>query len=186
MKHKISNIKIVDKTTIDNIVYLNSNAHRVMIKNIDYVLSSDKTDVFIEQNTTHTSKLGIILSFISLIGCIMLISYPISEIAGLIYALIALAILEYITSTISELINKSISEKTGLIVRFNKLYIFSLFIIAKIIDEKVIGGGDTIKTAVLITLLANESINIIDNIARAGLPIPKKIMDILKKIKIKR
>ena len=50
------------------------------------------------------------------------------------------------------------------------------------IDVHVIINGSAIRTAVIFFYLSNEGISILENTARIGLPIPKKLKDILAQL----
>jgi toxin secretion/phage lysis holin len=63
-----------------------------------------------------------------------------------------------------------------------KVLIFALVGLANIIDLKIIGDGSAIRTAVIFFYLSNEGISILENAAEFGLPVPKKLKDILAQL----
>jgi toxin secretion/phage lysis holin len=63
-----------------------------------------------------------------------------------------------------------------------KVLIFALVGLANIIDLKIIGDGSAIRTAVIFFYLSNEGISILENSAEFGLPVPKKLKDILAQL----
>lgn len=58
-----------------------------------------------------------------------------------------------------------------------------LVAVGHIIDAQVIGSGAAVMTAVQLFFVANEGISILENAARLGVPIPKKLKDILIQLK---
>ncbi len=114
-----------------------------------------------------------------------LVGFLFGVIDGLFYALIAFVILDYITGVIVAVFEKKLSSEIGFKGIVKKVILLILVAVANIIDVHVIGGGSTLKTVVISVLLANEGISILENAGNMGVPIPKKLMDILKQIKQK-
>ena len=59
------------------------------------------------------------------------------------------------------------------------MLIFTLVGVANIIDVQVIGTGSVLRTAVIFFYLSNEGVSLLENAAHLGLPIPKKLKEIL-------
>ena len=51
--------------------------------------------------------------------------------------------------------------------------------VVNIIDVQVIGTGSVLRTAVIFFYLSNEGVSLLENAAHLGLPIPKKLKEIL-------
>ena len=68
---------------------------------------------------------------------------------GLLYALIAFVVIDYITGVMCAIINKQLSSEVGFKGIFRKVLIFLLVGIANIIDVQVIGTGAVLRTAVI-------------------------------------
>ncbi|MCL2071234.1 MAG: phage holin family protein [Oscillospiraceae bacterium] len=103
---------------------------------------------------------------------------------GLFYALVAFAVLDYVTGVTSALIKKELSSRVGFEGLFKKVMVFVLVALANIIDRQVLGGTEgVLRSAVVAFLLANEGLSILENISKAGLPVPKKLRAMLKQIK---
>lgn len=58
-----------------------------------------------------------------------------------------------------------------------------LVAVAHIIDVHVIQNGSVLRTAVIFFYLSNEGISVLENSAQIGLPVPKKLRDILEQLK---
>ena len=102
---------------------------------------------------------------------------------GLIYALIAFVVVDYITGVMCAVVNKQLSSEVGFRGIFRKVLIFMLVSVGNIIDQQLIGSGSVIRTAVVFFYLSNEGISIIENAGILGLPIPQKLKDVLAQLK---
>ena len=101
---------------------------------------------------------------------------------GLAYALVLFVSVDYITGIMAGIVENKISSEIGFKGIFRKVVIFILVSIAHIIDSKILGNGSAIRTAVIFFYISNEGISILENVGRIGLPIPKKLMDILHQL----
>ena len=55
--------------------------------------------------------------------------------------------------------------------------------VANIVDINVIGSGSILKNVTMIFYICNECISLIENAGRIGVPVPKKLMDVLEQLK---
>lgn len=101
---------------------------------------------------------------------------------GLLIALVVFVITDYITGVMCAVIDKKLSSEIGFKGIFKKVLIFILVGIANILDVQIIGTGNILRTAVIFFYLSNEGISILENSAHLGLPIPKKLKDILEQL----
>jgi len=103
---------------------------------------------------------------------------------GLFYALVAFAVLDYVTGIIGAIIKRELSSRIGFEGIFKKLMVFVLVALANIIDIQVLGGTEgVLRSAVVSFLLANEGLSILENISNAGMPIPQKLKNLFMQIK---
>ena len=102
---------------------------------------------------------------------------------GFLYALIAFVVIDYITGVMAAFYTKQLSSEVGFRGIAKKVVIFLLVAVGNIIDVEVLKTGAVLRTAVIFFYLSNEGISIIENAARLGLPIPKKLIDVLEQIK---
>lgn len=102
---------------------------------------------------------------------------------GFLYALIVFVIVDYVTGVMVGVLNKELSSQIGFHGIFKKIVIFALVAVAHIVDMQVIRNGSVLRTAVIFFYLSNEGISILENAARIGLPIPKKLKDVLEQLK---
>ena len=101
---------------------------------------------------------------------------------GLLYALIAFVVIDYITGVMCAIINKQLSSEVGFKGIFRKVLIFLLVGIANIIDVQVIGTGAVLRTAVIFFYISNEGVSLLENAGHLGLPIPEKIKTVLEQL----
>ncbi len=101
---------------------------------------------------------------------------------GLIIALVVFVAVDYLTGILCAVADKSLSSEVGFKGIAKKVVIFMLVGVANILDVEVIGTGSVLRTAVIFFYLSNEGISILENSAHLGLPIPKKLKDVLEQI----
>lgn len=53
------------------------------------------------------------------------------------------------------------------------------------LDTQIIQNGSVLRTAVIFFYLSNEGISVIENIALIGLPVPKKLKEVLEQLQDK-
>lgn len=101
---------------------------------------------------------------------------------GLLYALIVFVILDYITGVLCAIADRRLSSAVGFKGICRKVLIFALVGIANILDVHVIGTGCVVRTATIFFYISNEGVSILENAANLGLPIPKKVKDVLRQL----
>lgn len=101
---------------------------------------------------------------------------------GLLYALIAFVVIDYITGVMCAISNHTLSSEVGFKGIYRKVLIFLLVGIANILDIQVIGSGSALRTAVIFFYISNEGVSLLENAAHLGLPIPEKIKVVLEQL----
>ena len=101
---------------------------------------------------------------------------------GLLYALIAFVVIDYITGVMCAIADKSLSSSVGFKGICRKVLIFFLVGIGHILDTQVIGTGSVLRTAVIFFYLSNEGVSLIENAAHLGLPVPEKLKAVLEQL----
>lgn len=102
---------------------------------------------------------------------------------GFLMALVLFVIVDYITGVMAAIVQKNISSEVGFKGIAKKIAIFCLVAVASVIDADVIGQGSVIRMSVIFFYLSNEGISILENASRIGLPIPKKLKNVLEQLK---
>ena len=101
---------------------------------------------------------------------------------GLLYALIAFVVIDYITGVMCAIADKKLSSATGFKGICRKILIFLLVGIAHILDVNIIGSGSVLRTAAVFFYISNEGVSIMENAAHLGLPVPVKLKEVLEQL----
>ena len=101
---------------------------------------------------------------------------------GLLYALLAFVVIDYITGVMCAIADKSLSSEVGFKGICRKVLIFLLVGIANVLDVQVIGTGSVLRTAVIFFYISNEGVSLLENAAHLGLPVPEKIKTVLEQL----
>lgn len=101
---------------------------------------------------------------------------------GLLYALVAFVVIDYITGVMCAINDKTLSSEVGFRGICRKVLIFLLVGIANILDVQVIGIGSVLRTAVIFFYISNEGVSLLENAAHLGLPVPEKIKTVLEQL----
>ena len=101
--------------------------------------------------------------------------YYIGGCDGLLYALLAFVVADYVTGVMCEVSDKKLSSEVGFKGICRKVLIFILVGIANILDVQVIGTGSVLRTAVIFFYISNEGLSLLENAGHLGLPIPEKM-----------
>lgn len=104
---------------------------------------------------------------------------------GLFYALIAFMTLDYISGVIVACVRRELSSEVGFKGIAKKVLILLLVAVGHLLDAHVLGGGAVCRSAVIGFYIANEGISILENCGAIGIPLPKKLLDVLKQLKDK-
>lgn len=101
---------------------------------------------------------------------------------GLLYALIAFVVIDYITGVMCAISDKKLSSAVGFKGICKKVLIFALVGGGHILDAFVIGAGSVLRTAIIFFYLSNEGVSLVENCAHLGLPVPQKLKDVLEQL----
>lgn len=101
---------------------------------------------------------------------------------GLLYALIAFVVIDYITGVMCAVVDRRLSSRVGFKGICKKVLIFALVGMGHILDTQIIGTGSVLRTAVIFFYISNEGVSLLENATYLGLPVPKKIKLILEQL----
>ncbi|OLR55028.1 holin [Hornefia porci] len=110
------------------------------------------------------------------------IGYYLGGCDGLLYALIAFVIADYLTGVMCAIADRRLSSEVGFRGICRKVLVFVLVGIANIIDVQVIGQEGILRTAVIFFYLSNEGVSLLENAGHLGLPIPDQLEDVLEQL----
>lgn len=101
---------------------------------------------------------------------------------GLLYALLAFVVADYVTGVMCAASDKKLSSEVGFKGICRKVLVFILVGIANILDVQVIGTGSVLRTAVIFFYISNEGLSLLENAGHLGLPIPEKMKAVLAQL----
>lgn len=120
-----------------------------------------------------------------LVGVCTVLSFLFGDMEGLMVALVALIILDYISGVIAAAVEKRLSSEVGAKGIAKKIFMLLIVALANIVDINVIGDGHVLKTVTVVFYICNECISLIENAGRIGVPVPKKLLDVLEQLRDK-
>ena len=104
---------------------------------------------------------------------------------GFLYALILFVVIDYFTGVMVAVYQKKLSSEVGFHGIMKKVFIFCLVAIAHVVDSRIIQNGSVLRTAVIFFYISNEGISIMENASVLGLPVPRKLQEVLDQIREK-
>lgn len=107
------------------------------------------------------------------------------DLDGLLYALISFIVFDYISGVLVAIVQKKLSSEVGFKGIAKKVFILMLVAVGHILDMYILGGGAVLRSMVIGFYIANEGISILENAAKLGLPLPKKLIAVLEQLKNK-
>lgn len=125
--------------------------------------------------------------FWNLIQCIFsvlggYIGYFIGGRDNLLIALIVFIATDYITGVMCAIADKRLSSSIGFKGICRKVLILIMVGIANLLDLHIIRTGSVLRTAIIFFYLSNEGVSLIENAGHLGLPVPKKIKEVLEQL----
>lgn len=110
------------------------------------------------------------------------ISYLYGGWSALLGVLVAVVVLDYITGMLAAGSEGKLSSSVGFKGISKKMFIFIMVAVAHLIDTSL-GDAHLVRDATIFFYLANETLSIIENGGRLGVPIPnvlKQAVEVLK------
>jgi toxin secretion/phage lysis holin len=103
--------------------------------------------------------------------------------SGLLIALIVFIAADYISGIAAAVAQKKISSAIGAKGIAKKIIMLLIVALGHILDLYVVKTGDLVRDMATLFYIANEGFSILENCGSLGLPVPKKIADILAQLK---
>jgi len=100
----------------------------------------------------------------------------------LLTALLALLLLDYITGVLSAWLSGRLSSNAGFRGIAKKILLLGIVALSFIL-EGMTGGSLPLREITVMFFIANEGLSILENAARCGLPLPKKLKSALKQLR---
>ena len=111
-----------------------------------------------------------------------ILSYLYGDMNGLLIALFVVIVLDYATGIVKAGIQHKLSSEVGFKGILKKILILIVVALAHVVDNTV-GSGETWRNIAIVFYICNEGLSILENAVACGLPVPKKIRDLLEGMK---
>ncbi len=100
-------------------------------------------------------------------------------------ALILFVIIDYITGICAATKEKCLSSNVGAIGIAKKVSIFLVVAVSHVVDQYLMEQENVLRTVTVMFYISNEGISILENIGKTGVPLPEKLISVLKYLKKK-
>ena len=101
---------------------------------------------------------------------------------GLLYALLAFVVLDYITGVMCAISDKCVSSDVSFRGLARKVIIFVLVGVGHLLDTHIFGEAGVLRTAVIFFYLSNEGLSLVENAVYLGLPVPQQLKSVLEQL----
>lgn len=102
---------------------------------------------------------------------------------GLMLALIAFIVLDYITGLIVGAVQHKLNSQISFAGLMRKALILVIVALAHIVDSQLLGGTASVfRSAACGLYIANEGLSILENCGKLGVPYPKKLREVLEQL----
>ena len=102
---------------------------------------------------------------------------------SMMYALVAFIVTDYVTGVLCAIVEKRLSSAAGFKGICQKVFILALVGVANVLDTHILGNGCVVRSAVIFFYCSNEGISIVENAARIGLPVPGKLVEVMRQLR---
>lgn len=103
--------------------------------------------------------------------------------SGLLFALLLLVVLDYITGICVAIQNRQLSSEIGAKGITKKIAMFVVIAFCHILDAYLLHAEAALETVSTIFYLSNEGISILENVGKLGVPLPQKVQTLLRYLK---
>nr|WP_320026811.1 phage holin family protein [uncultured Acetobacterium sp.] len=101
---------------------------------------------------------------------------------GYLYTLLGFILIDYLTGILVAIVLRQVSSEIGFVGILKKMLILVMVALGHLLDQNLLGGGATMRTAVIFFYAANEGISITENLAKLNFPIPAKLKQVLEQL----
>ena len=96
--------------------------------------------------------------------------------------LIIVVAADYISGVIAAIIARTLNSRRGAAGILKKMLLFLIVAVANVVDNAT-GAGGVVRSLTIGFLLANESISVLENCARCGIPLPERLINVLEQLR---
>lgn len=105
------------------------------------------------------------------------------EMDGLMIALIAFIVLDYISGVLVGAAKHKLNSQTSFKGLCKKAMILLIVAVAHIVDTQILGGTASVfRSATCGLYIASEGLSILENAGKLGVPLPKKLKEMLEQL----
>jgi len=108
------------------------------------------------------------------------IAYWLGGIDQLLTALLVMAVLDYSTGLLAAWQSKTLSSQIGFKGIIKKIMTLAVVVLAYTVEGL---AGVPLREITIMFFVVNEALSILENAAKTGLPIPKKLQEVLQQLK---
>ena len=101
---------------------------------------------------------------------------------GYLYSLLGFVVIDYLTGLAIAAARRQVSSQIGFTGILKKMLIFVIVAMGHLLDQNLLGGSATLRTAMIFFYLANEAISITENLGALGFPLPPKLKQVLTQL----
>lgn len=102
---------------------------------------------------------------------------------GFLICLSAFVVIDYLTGVLAAAQQQRLSSAQGFKGILKKILIFMVVGIGHLLDTTLLGGsGEPLRSAMIFFYLANEGLSILENLAALGVPIPRRLKQVLAEL----
>ena len=101
---------------------------------------------------------------------------------GYLYSLLGIVVIDYLTGLALAAARRQVSSQIGFTGILKKMLIFVIVAMGHLLDQNLLGGSATLRTAMIFFYLANEAISITENLGALGFPLPPKLKQVLTQL----
>lgn len=116
-------------------------------------------------------------------GIVTAVSGFLGGMDGIMYALIAFISIDYITGVAVAVKQHKLSSEVGFWGLVRKVCIIALVGVSHFVDVYVMHTGDIFRTAIALYYIGNEGVSLLENMGNLGVPLSKKLKDVLEQLK---
>lgn len=112
-----------------------------------------------------------------------MIGWFLGGVDSFMYTLIAFVVIDYITGVLRAVVEKKLSSRIGAHGIAKKVALFLVVGVGHLTDNYLLKStGTPLRTAVIFFYIANEGISLLENATAIGLPVPKRLKDVLAQL----
>lgn len=126
-----------------------------------------------------------LFSEISLVGALLggLLGQLLGGWDGFLLCLTAFVIIDYLTGFLAAAQEHRLSSNRGFKGILKKILIFTVVGMGHLLDTALLGGsGAPLRSAMIFFYLANEGLSIFENLAALGVPVPKRLKQVVAEL----